>query len=98
MWARKSAWATVGSMDLPALIRDFGAFSVIIFMLYRMSTVTIPKMVDQFKEITDQQRADYKAIATQQMEFFHREMEREREIHGAHVERIIETLKNLEAA
>ena len=56
--------------------------------------MTIPNMVKTHQTGLEQARKDFKEILNQQMEAFNRELSREREVHGEHIERIVKTLED----
>lgn len=83
---------------LMSLIGDLGALGFVLWMAWRMTNHTIPRLAKSFEDATDRQRNDFKEMLKEQRDSCATMMEREREVHGQHVDRIVETLKELRAA
>jgi F0F1-type ATP synthase membrane subunit b/b' len=80
---------------LATLVANFGAVGIIMWLVYRTTTKTIPDMVAVHQVSLEQARDDFKAMLAQQREDFHRELEREREVHDQQVAAIVSTLEDV---
>lgn len=76
-----------------ALVGDSVAIAFILWLVHRMTTVTIPRIAAEFREGLENQREDFKEALKTQREQFAIEMERERQNHSAIVERVIDAIK-----
>jgi hypothetical protein len=80
---------------LISLVGDLGALGFVFWMAWRLTNHTIPRLAAQFEAATDRQRADFKEMLSTQRDAFSNMMERERQVHGEHIARVIEAIKDL---
>jgi hypothetical protein len=63
------------------LVSALGPMGFVMWLVWRTTNHTIPRLAKNFEEALDRERADFKSIITDQREDFRRELDREREIY-----------------
>lgn len=84
-----------GYQTFVSLVGDLGALGFVFFMTWRLANNTIPRLAKQFEDASEKQRADFKELLQEQRATFVSMMEREQEVHGQHVTRIVESIREL---
>ena len=84
-----------GYQTFVSLVGDLGALGFVFFMTWRLANSTIPRLAKQFEDAGEKQRVDFKEILQEQRDTFVSMLEREQEVHGQHVTRIVESIKEL---
>jgi len=78
-------------MDINNLIPAFSqipALGFILWLSHRLTTQTIPRIANEFREDLSKQRDDFKDALKQQREDFAEQLEREREFHQTQLDRL----------
>ncbi len=86
------------------LVSSLGTIGFVLWLVHRMTTHTIPRLVaenaarqevqrEDFIAAQVQTRDDFRKALTEQRQAFQREMEREREVHGSHIDQVIAAIR-----
>lgn len=89
-----------------SLLSDLGAMAFVLWLVWRTTNHTIPRLAEKFEEGIEKQRQDFKAqsekersdfaaLLAEQRTFFSAQIEREREFSCRQTDSIVETLKEL---
>lgn len=89
---------------LVELVSSLGTFGFVLWLVHRTTTHTIPRLAADnaarqevqradFIAAQVQTRSDFKEALTEQRGDFQREMEREREVHGEHIDQVISAIR-----
>lgn len=84
------------SLDLMTqLVSALGPMGFVMWLVYRTTHYTIPRLAKGFEEAIDRQRNDFKEIVAEQRQDFLREMGREREVHTEQMDRLASAVERL---
>lgn len=86
------------------LVSSLGTFGFVLWLVHRTTTHTIPRLAaenaarqeqqrEDFLGAQNQTRDDFRAALTEQRGDFKQEMEREREVHGGHIDQVISAIR-----
>lgn len=76
------------------LISAFGPFGFVMWLVWRTTNHTIPRLAQSFEAALDRQRAEFREYLQQQRADFERMIVREQQVHQEHVDRMIELISN----
>jgi hypothetical protein len=83
------------SLDLlTSLVSALGPMGFVMWLVYRTTNHTIPRLAKNFEEALDRQRMDFKEIISNQRADFARELERERDISKDQMARVFKSIEN----
>lgn len=87
-------------------VQTFGSFGLIMYMMWRLQSHTVPNLTEENRKAQEQQRKDFKEMLNAQlgkfdemqkaqMEFFRSQIEREQDSHERHTESLISELGSM---
>jgi hypothetical protein len=82
---------------LTQLVSALGPMGFVMWLVWRTTHHTIPRLAKSFEDATDRQRVDFKEIMHDQRQSFQQEMEHEREAHTKQMDRLAEAIEKLAA-
>lgn len=89
-------------MDSPEvmtqLIAALGPMGFVMWLVWRTTNHTIPRLAKSFEEAADRQRKEFKEMFQQQRNDFDRILRREQEISQRHVDAMVKAIGDLTAA
>jgi len=86
------------SLDmLSQLISALGPMGFVMWLVWRTTNHTIPRLAKGFEDAIERQRIDFKESLKEMREGFFREMDRERETHTRRVDRFADAVEKLAA-
>lgn len=77
------------------LVSALGPMGFVMWLVYRTTNHTIPRLAKSFEDAGDRQRSDFKEALGDQRDAFSREMERERQVHAEHMGRLASAVERL---
>lgn len=80
---------------LTDLVSALGPMGFVMWLVWRTTHHTIPRLAKSFEDAIDRQRADFKEMAMHQRQDFAREMDRERAVHSAQMDRLATAVEKL---
>lgn len=83
---------------LTQLVGALGPVGFVMWMVWRNTNYTIPRLAKSFENATDRQRQDFKEMFNQQRGDFERILTRQQEIHESQSTKAIEAIKGLTRA
>lgn len=85
------------SLDLMTqLVSALGPMGFVMWLVYRTTNHTIPRLAKSFEDAGDRQRSDFKEALNDQRDAFSREMERERQVHTEQMGRLASAVERLD--
>lgn len=76
------------------LISAFGPMGFVMWLVWRTTNHTIPRLAQSFEAAIERQRQDFGSMIQQQRMDFERMILREQEIHKEHVDRLVGLVSN----
>lgn len=77
------------------LISNLGAMGFVLWMSFRLTNHTIPRLATQFEEAVERQRQDFKDILQQQRADMLMMVDRQEKAHQEEVQKLVDSVKEL---
>ena len=86
----------MGSPELlTQLVSALGPMGFVMWLVWRTTNHTIPRLAQAFEEAIERQRTDFKAMMKEQRDDLHRFLEREQDTHMKQTDKMVKAIEEL---